>query len=100
MQGLIGTVLMNELENEGTLSFFGTQTYMTKNFSNTFGEESSAIVFTAVSMIMEAHPDGADYFQTFCYEWADGHKTKFWLIIDETENNQPNILTALLPEDY
>lgn len=100
MQKLKGIVHMNEQENEGTLSFFGTQTYMTKNFSNTFGEESPAIVFTAVSMIMEAHPEGADYFQTFCYELADGHKTTFWLIIDETEDNQPNILTALLPEDY
>lgn len=97
---LKGTVILNEQESEGNLSFYGNHNVMTRNFLDTFGDEASSIVFTACALVMEAHPDGADYFQTFIYRDEHGKETKFWLIIDVPGDGSLNILTALLPEDY
>lgn len=97
---LKGKIHMNKQECEGNLSFFGNYGVMTKNFSDTFGDEATAIVFTACALVMEAHPNGADYLQTFEYEYPNEKKIRFWLIIDVPGDKQQNILTALLPEDY
>ena len=53
----------------------------------------------ALEMVEQEHFEDADYFQTFSYQYPDGKEIKFWIILDEREN-APNILTALLPEDY
>ena len=98
---LIGTVYMNEQENEGVLDFLeDNQCVMTSNFKATFGDEAETIILVAMALVMHAHPKGADYFQTFYYEYPDGKQIKFWIIIDEMGEGEKNILTALLPEDY
>lgn len=97
---LKGKIHINEQECEGNLSFYGNHNVMTRNFADTFNNEAATIVFTACALVMEVHPNGADYLQTFEYEYPNGHKITFWLIIDVSCEGQQNILTALLPEDY
>ena len=95
-----GKIIYNEQEQQGNYTFLGTEKYMTSNFLNTFGEVLAHEIYAnAIALVMEKHPEDADYFQTFEYQYPDGKVVKFWIILDERED-VPNILTALLPEDY
>jgi hypothetical protein len=97
---LKGKIHMNPQEREGGLNFFDVKPYMTTNFQMTFGDDAILIMSIAISLVMKAHPNGADYFQSFYYETPDQIVIKFWLILDETKEGEKNILTALLPSDY
>lgn len=91
---MLGKIIYNEQEQSGDYKWLGIASYMTANFKSTFGDCAEIIATTAVKMILEKHPNDADYFQTFCYVWPNGKKTKFWIINDVTH------YTALLPSDY
>lgn len=94
-----GTIKMNEQEMTGKIDYNKTFKVMTKSFQNKFGEMAENIVDKAIDMIMEAHPEGADYMQTFEY-CQNGVIIKFWFIVDEAAYEGQDVLTALLPEDY
>ncbi len=91
---MLGKIIYNEQEQSGNYKWLGIPSYMTANFKSTFGDYAEIIAAVAVRMILEKHPNDADYFQTFRYVWPDGKKTKFWIINDVTH------YTALLPSDY
>jgi hypothetical protein len=97
---LKGKIHMNPQERAGDLNFYDVKPYMTAGFQRAFDDEADLIASVACALVMKAHPNGADYFQTLYYENPDHTKIKFWLIIDETQEGEKNILTALLPSDY
>lgn len=96
---MVGTIKMNEQEMTGMIDFNKTFKVMTANFLSTFGNQAQEIVENAIQMIAKAHPEGADYMQTFEYHNQDD-VIRFWLIVDIGAYEGQNVLTALLPEDY
>ena len=91
---LRGKVFINEQEVSGRYKFAGIPHYMTSGFQNIFGDEATAVAFTAFALILEKYPDNADYLQTFDYVREDGETVRFWCI------NDVEHATFLLPEDY
>lgn len=91
---LKGKVILNEQECTGNYDFSTVKSYMTAGFRDTFGTEAATIASTAVSLLIKAYPDNADYFQTFRYVYPDGTETRFWIIHDFDH------FTVLLPEEY
>ncbi len=91
---LDGTLTLNEQESTGNYDFSISESYMTKGFQDTFGDDAVLMASIATQKIMETYPDCADYFQTFIYEYANGEKVKFWCIHDEDH------YTLLLPSEY
>lgn len=91
---LQGKVIYNEQEQRGKYKFTGIESYMTAGFKATFGDEAELIAFTAVALILENHPDDADYFQTFKYVYPDDKEIRFGIINDISH------YTVLLPSEY
>lgn len=91
---LKGRVHINEQEEGGDYILTGTRKCMTCGFQDAFGEEAEAVAFTALALILERHPYGADYLQTFDYLREDGEKCRFWCI------NDGDLVTFLLPDEY
>lgn len=90
---LRGKVYLNEQEESGDYKFAEVEQYMTCGFETLFGEEATAVAFTALALILEKYPDNADYLQTFEYHLED-KVIRFWCI------NDVDHITFLLPSEY
>ena len=74
---MLGKIIYNEQEQSGDYKWLGIASYMTANFKSTFGDYAEIIATIAVKMILEKHPNDADYFQTFCYEYRRNNEHLF-----------------------
>lgn len=97
----MGTLNYIEQERPGNYDFRKNCRYVvTANLQNKIGDDLERVLALALNLIAARHPEGADYLQVFEYKTEDGKTIKFWIILDETPESEPNIVTGLLPEDY